>query len=113
MLSGTWHSVTVDLDTFIKEVYDLLGHSWKFLAREFGFSETDIDAIEYDNQFSLKEQIYQMFHQWKRREGDGATTEKLLSAMNSAQGFDEQIKKLTEKGIVREYQRSKSNSVLH
>ena len=103
--------MVVDLDTFIKEVYDLLGHSWKFLARELGFSKTDIDALEHDNPYLMKEQIYQMFDQWKRREGNGATSDKLLAAMKSAGGFDEQVKILTGKGMI-EYEKSKSNIVM-
>ena len=102
--------MVVDLDTFIKEVYDLLGHSWKFVARELGFSKTDIDALEHDNPYLMKEQIYQMFDQWKRREGNGATSDKLLAAMKSA-GFDEQIRILTGKGMI-EYEKSKSNIVM-
>ena len=84
----------------IGELFDHLGHSWKFLARELGFSETDIAALEHDNPFKLKEQIHQMFIQWRRREGNGATTDKILSALNAA-GFDEQMKTLTEKGLIR------------
>ena len=87
-----------------------MGHSWKFLARELGFSETDVAALEHDNQFSLKEQIHQMFYQWRRREGDGATSDKLLAAMKSA-GFDEQIRILTGKGMI-ENEKSKSNIVM-
>ena len=103
--------MVVDLDTFIKEVYDLLGHSWKFVARELGFSKTDIDALEHDNPYLLKEQIYQMFDQWKRREGNGATSDKLLAAIKSAGGFDEQIKILTGKGMI-ENEKSKSRFVM-
>lgn len=91
--------VLVDLDVFIKELFDCLGHSWKFLARELNFSETAIAALEHDNPFDLKEQIYQMFYQWRRREGNSATSERLLSAMKAA-GFDEQVKVLTQKGII-------------
>ena len=77
-----------------------MGHSWQFLARELGFSDTDIAALEHDYQFSFKEQIHQMFHQWKRREGNGATKERLLLAMKAA-GFDEQVKRLSQKGVIK------------
>ena len=59
----------------------------------------------------MKEQIHQMFYQWKRREGNGATSDKLLSAMKSAGGFDEQIKILTGKGMI-ENEKSKSKFVM-
>ena len=91
----------VDLDKFIQELFDLVGHSWKFLARELGFKDTDIAALQYDNPYSLKEQVHQMFQQWKRREGNGATKERLLWAMKSAGCFVEQVKILTEAGVIK------------
>ena len=93
--------MTVDLDAFIGELFDLLGHSWKFLARELGFKDTDIAALQYDNPYNFKEQIHQMFNQWKRREGNGATKERLLLAIKSAGCFVEQVKTLTEKGVIK------------
>ena len=101
----------VDLDTFIKEIFDLLAHSWKSLARELGFKDTDLAALQYDNPYDLKEQIYQMFNQWKRREGNSATKERLLSAMMSAGCFVEQVKTLTEKGVIKT-QRSMSGKCI-
>ena len=98
LFSGT-HKVAVNLlgpDTFITEVYDPLGYLWKRLARELGFNMADITSLEHDHAFSVKEQIYQMFLHWKRREGDGATTEKLLSAKKAA-GFSTQIKTVKER----------------
>ena len=65
-------------------ISDHIGHDWKQLARQLKFSETDIVAIEYDNRFSLKEQIYQLFRQWKGREGDGATSRVLLDGVRKA-----------------------------
>ena len=91
--------VSVDLDVFIRELFNHLGHSWKFLARELDFSEMDIAALEHDYPFDMKEQIHQMFQQWRRRKGDEATPDRLLSAMKAA-GFEEQVKVLTQKGII-------------
>ena len=72
---------------------------WKFLARSLGFEQTDVDAIEYRDVRNLKEQIYQMFHEWKRREGNGATTARLLAAIKDA-GLQELLKTLREKGFI-------------
>ena len=93
--------MAVDLDAFIGELFDLVGHSWKFLARELGFMDTDIAALQHDNPYNLREQIHQMFNQWKRREGNGATKERLLLAMKSVGCFGEQVKTLTEKRVIK------------
>ena len=47
----------VELDPLIKEISFNISYSWKFLARRLGFSDTDIDAIEYANPHELKEKI--------------------------------------------------------
>ena len=91
----------VNLDSFIQELFDLVGHSWRFLALELGFNDTDIAALEHDNPYSLKEQIHQMFRQWKRREGNGATKERLLLALKSAGCFIGQLKILTEARVIK------------
>ena len=72
---------------------------WKFLARSLGFDQTDIDAIEYKDILNLKEQIYQMFHEWKKREGIEATTACLLAAVKDAE-LKELLKTLREKGFI-------------
>ena len=41
-----------------------------------------------------------MFYQWKRREGNGATKERLLLAIKAA-GFDEQVRRLSQKGVIK------------
>ena len=91
--------VVGDLDDFIGEISKHIGLEWKFLARELDFDETDIDSIEYKDVRNLKEQIFQMFHQWKRRDGDGATTGRLLSAVKKC-GLEELLKTLREKKVV-------------
>ena len=72
------------VDTLIGVISDHIGHEWKQLARQLKFSERDIGTIEYDNRFSLKEQIFQLFHQWKGREGDGASSRVLLDGVRKA-----------------------------
>ena len=72
---------------------------WTFLAQSLGFEQTDIDAIEYRDQRNLREQIFQMFHEWKRREGSKATTDRLLAAVKDAE-LKELMKTLKEKGFI-------------
>ena len=91
--------VAVDLEAFISEISKLIGLEWKFLARELKFDQTDIDAIEYKDVLNLKEQIYQMFYQWKKKEGQGATAGLLLAAIKQAE-LHELLKVLREKRIV-------------
>ena len=91
--------VAIDLDSFISEISKHIGLTWKFLARELGFSQTDIDAIEYKDVRNLKEQIYQMFYEWKKREGQNATADRLLSAIKKAE-LEELLKTLREQRIV-------------
>ena len=91
--------VVSDLDNFINKVSKHIGLEWKFLAQELDFDETDIDAIEYQDVWNLKEQIFQMFYQWRRRDGDGATTGRLLSALK-ASGLEELLRILREKKII-------------
>ena len=91
--------VGVDLEVFISEISKLIGLEWKFLARALEFEQTDIDAIEYKDIRNLKEQIYQMFHEWKIREGQRATAGRLLSAIKEAE-LHELLKGLREKSVI-------------
>ena len=88
-----------DLDKLINEISKHVGMQWMFLARSLGFEQTDIDAIEYKDQRHLREQIYQMFYEWKRREGSEATTDRLLAAVKDAE-LMELMKILKEKGFI-------------
>ena len=88
-----------DLDEFIDEISKHIGMQWMFLARSLGFEQIDIDAIEYRDQRNLREQIFQMFHEWKRREGSEATTDRLLAAVKHAE-LTELMKTLKEKGFI-------------
>ena len=92
-------SVVGDLDEFIGEISKHIGMQWMFLARSLGFEQTDIDAIEYKDQRNLREQIFQMFHEWRRREGNEATTDRLLAAVKHAE-LKELMKTLKEKGFI-------------
>ena len=55
------------------------------MARELSFSRTDIDAIVHREKDDLKEQIYLFFEDWKRKDGSGATVQKLIMAIKAAE----------------------------
>ncbi len=61
------------------------------VCQDYPSYQTDIDAIEYNNMCNLREQIFQMFHEWKRKEGSGATTarESLFGGMERWNGMVE------------------------
>ncbi len=94
-----------ELDVLISRVSDNIGLSWIVLARSLGFSDTDIDSIEYRNPRELKEQIYQFFSQWKRREGDNATTGMLFAALYDGE-LNELLKKLDKIDNVKKSEQS-------
>ncbi len=73
------------MQALISTISKYIGHDWKILARTLNMTQTDIDAIEYKEKFSLKEQIFQLFEQWKRQEGSGATPGALINALERAQ----------------------------
>ena len=91
--------VTTNLDPFITEISEHIGLTWKLLARELGFSQTDIDTIEYKDVRNLNEQIKQLFYKWKKREGHKATTDRLLSAIKDAK-CEDLLKTLREKRTI-------------
>ena len=68
----------IKLPDLIKKVKNQIGHEWKSLARGLGLSTSEIAAIEYDNQLSLKEQIAQLFIHWERTEGPLEATPQAL-----------------------------------
>ncbi|XP_064396267.1 uncharacterized protein LOC135343202 [Halichondria panicea] len=86
------------LDAFIKEVSDHIGGSWMFIARSLGFTEIEIQAIEYSNGQDLKEQIHQFFYQWKRRDGQEATRDMLYAALYDSE-LNELLKKLDKTDV--------------
>ena len=89
----------VDIDAFIKELSKHIGGDWKALARELGLSKTDIDAIEYDNHFSMKDQVFEFFYKWKQRQGKDASVQKLIDGLKAAK-LEEQLKKMHEAGLM-------------
>ena len=86
-------------EKFIVEISKHIGLEWKFLARSLGFKQIDIDAIEYRDILNLKEQIYQMFHEWRKREGIEATAARLLEAIKDAE-LKELLQTLREKSFI-------------
>ena len=89
----------VNVDVFIKELSKHIGIDWKALARELGLSKTDIDAIEYDNHLSMKDQIFGFFFKWKQQEGKNASVQKLIDGLKAA-NLEEQLKKMQEAGLM-------------
>lgn len=74
----------VELATLIDGIKDHIGVEWKSLGRALQLNQTEVEAIEYDYRFSLKEQIFQLFHVWQMKEGEGATCEALIAALKKA-----------------------------
>ena len=99
LIFGSAEVVVCDLDTFIAEILKYIGLEWKFLVRSLEFEQSDIDVIEKRDEFDLKEQIYQMFYKWKRREGNTATTAHLLAAIRNAE-LRELLRTLRKKGFI-------------
>ena len=91
--------LAVTLDQTLHKVKKCIGINWKQLAKRLGSSETEIDAIEYENRGELQEQIHQLFYRWKRCQGDNATKEVLLQAVASADLPVEKIQALKREGI--------------
>ena len=89
----------VNLDAFIKELSEHIGGDWKALARELGLSRTDIDAIEYDNPFNMKDQIFEFFYKWKQQEGKNASVQKLIDGLKAG-NLEEQLKNMQETGLM-------------
>ena len=87
-----------DLEAFIKKLSEHIGRDWKALARELGLSKTDIDAIEYDNRLSMKDQIFEFFYKLKQREGKDVSVQKLIDGLKAAK-LEEQLKKMHEAGL--------------
>lgn len=64
-----------------------IGHDWRQLGQQLGLSKSDLDCIEDDNQY-LRDRIYDLFYQWKRRNGLHATVKQLKAAvLNSNLGY--------------------------
>ena len=59
------------MDTAKRTVRDDIGSQWPVLARELGFSHSDIDEIKERERNSIHGQIFEMFHQWKHRSDTG------------------------------------------
>ncbi|XP_064389593.1 uncharacterized protein LOC135337585 isoform X3 [Halichondria panicea] len=88
------------VDALIREVSDHIGRDWMVLARSLGFTEIDIQlidiqSIEYADERDLKEQIYRFFNEWKRRDGQDATRDKLVTVLYES-GLNEVVLKTTD-----------------
>lgn len=88
------------LDALIRAISDHIGQDWVVLAQSLGFTETDIQFIEYANEErDLKQQIYQFFHEWKQREGGKATRDKLYAAVRDGR-LNELVEKLSKCSLI-------------
>ncbi len=72
------------MERSIKVLSEHIGSRWKALARGLKFTQTVIDAVEYNNPRDLQEQIHDFFHRWRQQEGRGATVEKLTEGLKAA-----------------------------
>ena len=89
----------VQLTDLVDAIREDIGCEWKLLGRELKLTNTEIDAIEYDNRHSLKEQIYQLFWKWQRVKGQKATCEVLIKALKAAK-LDHILESLKKKHII-------------
>ena len=55
-----------------------LGKDWKFLGRLLGLSVAEIEAIEVDSKYGIKDMAQTAINKWMEREGDQATTHTLI-----------------------------------
>ena len=91
----------LDLDKFINALSEHIGKDWKALARVLGLSRTDIHVIEYENRFSMKDQIYEFFYKWKQQEGKNASIPKLVNGLKDGK-LEEPLKKMGEAELLPE-----------
>ena len=60
-----------------------IGSQWKFVARQLGVAEHDIDVITGDYREDVMEQAHQMLLKWKRTNGRDATYGALMDAIRA------------------------------
>lgn len=63
--------LTGSLDKAKRTVRRDIGSKWPDLARELGFSQSDIDDIRERERGSINGQIFEMLRQWERRSDTG------------------------------------------
>ena len=54
---------------------------WRFIGRQLGLEETDIEAIYHEYGTDLQEAFYQMMQKWKATKGEKATKDELIRAL--------------------------------
>ena len=65
-----------------------LGADWKFVCRELGLEECDIEEIENDNKGNVREQAYQGLKKWRQSKGKLATLDVLIAACKEINKLD-------------------------
>ncbi|XP_070567465.1 uncharacterized protein [Ptychodera flava] len=83
---------------------------WKPLGRKLGLRDSSLAAIEVNN-YDVREQIYQMFVEWKMKEGKKATVEVLVRALKELEliGLAEEIQQFWRPSVKPENTQIKEN----
>ena len=55
--------------------------NWKFIGRQLGVSDGDVEAIDKNYSSDIKEKFYQMMVKWRSVKGEKATRERLIEAL--------------------------------
>ena len=55
--------------------------NWKFIGRQLGLSDGDVEAIDKNYSSDMKEKFYQMMVKWRSVKGEKATRERLIEAL--------------------------------
>ena len=65
----------------LEELSEKLGYSWKSLARQLDFQESEIDGFHKDNEEYAKKAL-SMLEKWKTRNGPDATYDMMYRALS-------------------------------
>lgn len=64
-----------------------IGVNWKWVGRDLGIDETQIDMIERENLSQVREQVYQMLLLWERQT-ENPTYDVLWRSLEQTTGID-------------------------
>ena len=80
----------IDLDDkLLHSLAKNIGKDWKQLGTELGFKAAEIQTFEYNCKDNLKEQAFQMFVAWRRKQiNDNEAKGKLAEALNTIDRAD-------------------------
>ena len=88
----------IDLDDkLLRSLAENIGKDWKRLGTELGFKAAEIEALEYNCKNDLKEQAFQMFVVWIRKQtNDNEARDKLAEALDTIGRADMASGKMTK-----------------